>query len=133
VLNSCTEPTVIPPVLLDLCPIVIAHRFSSPAWWEHLRKHVSAKVSEEAGFDAVVRLGVSAPRALFRCFDCSCAQAGEAILLAPSALIDSPDKADPKVSQVMPLGRRFIHIKTRQRITADGGASVLVVGSKVGK
>jgi hypothetical protein len=38
--------------------VVIAHRFSSPAWWDHLRKHVSAKVSEEEGFDAVVRLDV---------------------------------------------------------------------------
>jgi hypothetical protein len=57
-LTTSAEPTVIPPVLLDLCPVVIAHRFSSPAWWDHLRKHVSAKVSEEEGFDAVVRLDV---------------------------------------------------------------------------
>lgn len=55
---SFLEPTVVPPVLLDLCTIAILHRFSSPSWWEHLAKHVSADISTEDAFDRVVRLEV---------------------------------------------------------------------------
>lgn len=70
------EPTVVPPVLLDLCTVAILHRFSSPSvespiwlptftifslhrsWWEHLSRHVSADVSADDAFDKVVRLQV---------------------------------------------------------------------------
>jgi hypothetical protein len=54
------EPTVIPPVLLDLCTITVLHRFSSPSWWDHLSNHVSADLSAEDAFDRVVRLEVGA-------------------------------------------------------------------------
>lgn len=52
------EPTVVPPVLLDLCTVAIMHRFSSPAWWDHLARHISADVSVDAAFDTVVKLQV---------------------------------------------------------------------------
>lgn len=52
------EPTVVPPVLLDLCTVTILHRFSSPSWWEHLIKHVSADFTGSDAFDKVVRLQV---------------------------------------------------------------------------
>lgn len=52
------EPTVVPPILLDLCTVAIMHRFSSPSWWEHLAQHVSANVSIDEGFDRVVSLQV---------------------------------------------------------------------------
>lgn len=52
------EPTVVPPVLLDLCTVAILHRFSSPSWWEHVAHHVSADVSAEEAFDKVVGLQV---------------------------------------------------------------------------
>lgn len=48
-----------PPVLLELCGIAILHRFSSPAWWDHVAKHVSADVDSRAVFDAIVNLQVS--------------------------------------------------------------------------
>jgi hypothetical protein len=53
------EPTVVPPVLLDLCTLTILHRFSSPSWWEHLIKHVSADFTGTDAFDQVVKLQVS--------------------------------------------------------------------------
>jgi hypothetical protein len=53
-----TEPTVVPPVLLDLCTVSILHRFSSPSWWDHLAKHVSADISADDAFDRVVKLEV---------------------------------------------------------------------------
>ena len=57
-LTISTEPTVIPPTLLDLCTVAIMHRFSSPAWWKALSAHVSADISSDSAFDKVVRLQV---------------------------------------------------------------------------
>lgn len=58
-IRTCAlEPTVVPPVLLDLCSIVFLHRFSSPAWWEHIVKHVPADFTGSDAFDKVVRLPV---------------------------------------------------------------------------
>ena len=56
--NTYTEPTALPSVLIDLCSIAILHRFSSPAWWEAIVRHVSADFTDEEAFDHVVRLKV---------------------------------------------------------------------------
>lgn len=53
------EPTVVPPVLLGLCSVFLLHRFSSPAWWEHLAKHVAAEIDSKEAFDKVVNLEVN--------------------------------------------------------------------------
>ena len=53
------EPTVVPPVLLDLCTVAILHRFSSPTWWQHLIQHVPTDFSNSDAFDKIVRLQVS--------------------------------------------------------------------------
>lgn len=58
ILNLLLEPTVLPPAFLALCSTIILHRFASPAWWEHLKKHISAKLSSEEAFDRVVTLKV---------------------------------------------------------------------------
>jgi hypothetical protein len=58
ILNLLPEPTVLPPAFLALCSTIILHRFASPAWWEHLKKHISAKLSSEEAFDRVVTLKV---------------------------------------------------------------------------
>ncbi|KAJ8595321.1 hypothetical protein M405DRAFT_728350 [Rhizopogon salebrosus TDB-379] len=118
VIISTQEPTVVPPVLLDLCTVSILHRFSSPSWWDHLAKHVSADISADDAFDRVVRL-----------------QTGEAILLAPSGLgvfPDVPDTVKPglvvaPVPKLKQFGRSYVLVKTRRRVTKDGGASILVV------
>ncbi|KAH7907128.1 hypothetical protein BJ138DRAFT_1160878 [Hygrophoropsis aurantiaca] len=120
VIISTQEPTVIPPVLLDLCTVSILHRFSSPSWWDHLAKHISADISAGDAFDKIVKL-----------------QAGEALLLAPSGLGVFPEDPDGASKLVTPetmgplkldyFGRRHILMKTRARVTKDGGASVLVV------
>ncbi|KAJ3967831.1 hypothetical protein EV361DRAFT_462620 [Lentinula raphanica] len=109
VIISTQEPTVVNPVLLDLCTVTILHRFSSPAWWAHLERHVSADFSDSDAFDKVVRL-----------------QTGEAIVLAPSGLAAFPSPVN--VHDVRQLGRRYLIIKTRKRVTLDGGASIRVIG-----
>ncbi|TFY69493.1 hypothetical protein EVJ58_g371 [Rhodofomes roseus] len=115
VIISTQEPTVVPPVLLDLCSIALLHRFSSPAWWEHVAKHVSADINTKEAFDKVVNL-----------------QTGQAILLAPSGLGTSQDMSVRSVTgnaarTLRQFGRKCVLIKTRLRVTRHGGASVLVV------
>ena len=84
------------------------HRFSSPAWWDHVSKHFSGNftVGNVPAFDRIVTL-----------------QTGEAIILAPSAFISSSDGT----ATLQPLGRRYFVVRTRDRVTKDGGASILVL------
>ncbi|KIK08362.1 hypothetical protein K443DRAFT_672389 [Laccaria amethystina LaAM-08-1] len=119
VIISTQEPTVVPPVLLDLCTVAILHRFSSPSWWQHLIQHVSADFSQSDAFDKLVNL-----------------QTGQAIVLAPSAIGVFEESGDVESSRPRPsyeslsyFGRRYIIMKTRRRVTEDGGASVLVLDS----
>lgn len=55
-------------------------------------------------------------------------QTGQAIVLAPSALamLRRPGQpgSDPTLFQ---LGRRYMLVKIRKRVSKDGGASILVV------
>ncbi|KAG2153450.1 uncharacterized protein EDB93DRAFT_1134981 [Suillus bovinus] len=118
VIISTQEPTVVPPVLLDLCTVAIMHRFTSPAWWDHLARHISADVSVDAAFDTVVKL-----------------QTGQSIVLVPSGLGVFPQDVEipgtecdsPIILKMSQFERRYIIMKTRARVTKDGGSSVLVV------
>ena len=51
-------------------------------------------------------------------------QTGQAMVLAPSALIKRAEDGE-----ITMCGRRFLIIQIRVRITHDGGASILAVGS----
>lgn len=113
IIISTQEPTIVPPVLLDLCTAVFLHRFSSPSWWEHLIKHVSADFAGSDAFDKVVQL-----------------QTGQAIVLAPTALgVFGLNTASEGNSRALSqFGRQYLIMKTRRRVTRDGGASILVLG-----
>lgn len=121
---------MIPPVLLDLCNVTIMHRFSSIGWFEHLAKHVSSEFEQDA-FDQVVRLQVQSIFVLVRLslwVDRVRPQTGQAIVLAPGGLgvfAKSPNSLAAKTHET--FGRRWLVIKTRKRVTKDGGASILVV------
>ncbi|KAI0751494.1 hypothetical protein C8Q80DRAFT_1157639 [Daedaleopsis nitida] len=115
VILSTQEPTAVPPVLIDLCSIAIFHRFSSPAWWEAVARRVCADVSNAEGFGHVVKL-----------------MTGQALVLCPSGLGLFATKKAPRSRPPAPLklgqfGRRYMLIKTRQRITMDGGASIMAL------
>ncbi|KAG6840464.1 hypothetical protein C0991_006600 [Blastosporella zonata] len=90
---------------------IVLHRFSSPSWWDHLIKHVSADFMGSDAFDQVVKL-----------------HTGQAIVLAPSALGAFTFSTSPNKS-LGRFGRRYLILKTRERVTQDGGASVLVIGT----
>ncbi|KAI0363571.1 hypothetical protein BV20DRAFT_1039877 [Pilatotrama ljubarskyi] len=113
VIISTQEPTAVPPVLIDLCSIAIFHRFSSPAWWDAVVKRVCVDLSSDQGFNQVVKL-----------------KTGQALVLCPSGLGLFPTtrktasgslvQGKPKVAH---FGRRYLLIKTRKRVTLDGGES----------
>jgi hypothetical protein len=54
-------------------------------------------------------------------------------VLAPSGLgvvqEHIPDASGPAIKKLGQLGRRYMLMKTRKRVTADGGASILVLDS----
>ncbi|KAF5859889.1 hypothetical protein ETB97_002248 [Aspergillus alliaceus] len=132
VIISTQEPTV-STALLNLCSITIVHRFTSPEWLRTLQKHLAAAAAtplsskagtgssstetDEAGadqgqisvFDIIVRLRV-----------------GEALLFAPSAIVDVNVQEDGVV-EFHRLGSKFLPIRVRARLTSDGGKSVLSV------
>jgi hypothetical protein len=58
---------------------------------------------------------------------------GESIVLAPSglSLVQEyiPDAQGPATRKLAQLGRRYMLMKTRKRVTADGGASIFVLDS----
>jgi len=51
-------------------------------------------------------------------------QTGEAIIVAPSSLVAMGASARGTLQQ---LGRRYMLARTRERLTADGGKSRLVI------
>ncbi|KZP24570.1 hypothetical protein FIBSPDRAFT_929773 [Athelia psychrophila] len=110
VIISTQEPTVIPPTLLDLCTVAIMHRFSSPAWWKALSVHVSADITSDKAFDKVVGL-----------------QPGEALVFAPSGLATFEAPGGGAAASLDKLKRRYLVMRTRGRVTKDGGASILVI------
>lgn len=90
---------------------------------------MSSDFGEEA-FDAVVQLQVSPPPSRYNssCSNSYCfyTQTGQALVLAPAGLgvFQKPGMDKPEVGI---FGRRYLIVKTRRRVTADGGASILAV------
>ena len=125
VVISTQEPTV-SPKLLDLCSVTIVHRFSSPAWMKALRDHLaggikgqhSGKVDGVDGvgdhFDRIVKLRI-----------------GEALLFAPNAAVSLGPENGAGASDsttglsVKRLGHGVFKILVRDRITTDGGATIM--------
>lgn len=140
VVIATQEPTV-SPVFLDLCNMTIVHRFASPAWFRAIKAHIAGAQEDEVAaakvFRQIVRLAT-----------------GEALLFCPTALLDveifdvqtvnedwSGDRgvnhssgSDIMVDspvfvsgrhRVVQMGTGNAHIRVRQRITVDGGRSML--------
>ena len=113
---------MVPPKFLDLCSFVIAHRFSSPKWLHHLKEHVSI---EDAEWRSKVRERHTCPWSSLKYrIKVITLRTGEAMVFAPAALIlrQVPES-------VVPLGQGYLKVRSRARITADGGRSVLATAS----
>ncbi|KAH9436823.1 hypothetical protein MCOR02_000486 [Pyricularia oryzae] len=144
---STQEPTV-SPALLDLCSVTIVHRFTSPAWLKVLKQHLagvssSSLMLEKAfgddngeddgeGITAIkLRDGndsVSADPAVEVFSRIVKLRVGEALVFAPSAAIGvnvHGRKQRSGGSAFRKLGSGILKIRTRARVTADGGRSIM--------
>lgn len=122
VVIATQEPTI-STKLLDLCTMTIVHRFTSPEWLATLKGHL-AGASMAAGntgsdlhdlFKEIVNLNV-----------------GESLLFSPSAMLDVANGKSPSGDQransgekIAKLGMDHLKLKTRPRLTADGGRSIM--------
>ncbi|EGR52366.1 uncharacterized protein TRIREDRAFT_38876, partial [Trichoderma reesei QM6a] len=107
VIISTQEPTI-SPKLLDLCSTTIVHRFTSPDWMQALKKHLAgASILTTELFTKIVAL-----------------RRGEALLFCPSAIIDVR-RSVTKHPQLVKLSHGHLKIRVRERVTRDGGRSVV--------
>ncbi|KAF5679595.1 P-loop containing protein [Fusarium heterosporum] len=140
VVLSTQEPTI-SPKLLDLCSTVIVHRFTSPAWFTTLKRHLAGvSIGSEAEKEARDReippgqqrngVGTSHWQLDIRNEDLFShivgLKTGEALLFCPSALVDvgTLNSSDLESSFVQ-LGSSTMKVRIRKRITADGGKSIM--------
>ncbi|KAL2255078.1 hypothetical protein VTK26DRAFT_4183 [Humicola hyalothermophila] len=153
VVVSTQEPTV-SPKLMDLCSVTVVHRFTSPDWLGALRRHLAGvsaggRLLERArraglrggdedeegeggggGVDGVggLKLGDADPALeLFsRIVDL---RVGEALLFAPSAIVGVRKRPDGqgknRLGDVQRLAHGVLKVRVRNRVTADGGRSIM--------
>jgi hypothetical protein len=119
VVIATQEPTI-NTALLDLCSIIMVHRCTSPAWFTVLKRHVAGLYLSENPmgngggdecddvFSRIVRL-----------------QLGESLLFCPMAAVGIDERGG-----VQKMEHRFMTMRTRKRVTADGGVTRLAEDSR---
>lgn len=118
VIIATQEPTI-SPKLLDLSSMTIVHRFTSPDWLQVLKTHL-AGISDD---DESSKRDVNE---IFRTI--VTLEAGQALLFSPSAILDTAnDHGGNDYTNLRPkkLGLQYVKMRVRQRLTADGGRSIL--------
>ncbi|KAH7094357.1 hypothetical protein FB567DRAFT_431366 [Paraphoma chrysanthemicola] len=105
VVISTQEPTLLTD-LIALCSITVIHRFSSPAWLSAIRRHIpTAADDRDTLLQRIEKL-----------------RTGYAIVYSPNAVLGYHESGD------LIMGTsRMINVKIRERLTHDGGQSVLAV------
>jgi hypothetical protein len=114
VIVSTQEPTVVPASVLDLLSWIVCHRFSSPGWVKHLKHHICAE--EEENYEKMNGNSEWGKRVMML-------RTGEALLYSPASLFVTEGE------EVVTLSAGYAIIKTRSRLTTDGGASLLATQS----
>lgn len=104
VVISTQEPTIATD-LIALCSVTIIHRFTSPTWYAALRKHINAV---EDDWDIMQRI--------------EALDTGEALVYTPNAVLGKNEDG----SLIKPIGR-LMRVNVRNRVTLDGGASIMAV------
>ena len=125
VIIATQEPTL-SPRLLDLCNVTIVHRFLSPAWFTVLKGHLAGAAHGGSNCDGalpdlfrhIIGLGT-----------------GEALVFSPTAIldVDDNDNNDTDNDNDWPRSRLAFRelrdvcfkMRVRERVTADGGKSIL--------
>lgn len=125
------------PALLDLCNVTIVHRFTSPAWFAAIKKHIAGASMSDDGeaksafsdqlFQQIVKLKtgealVFCPTALL---DAAWVESGNTSTACSEADGDSDSGVEIHAQGVSQLGPRYFNLRVRKRVTADGGRSQL--------
>lgn len=111
VIISTQEPTI-SPRLIDLCSITIVHRFSSPEWYQTIKKHLPIEQKKDGNGDGATMDAM---------YEISSLRTGEALVFAPSAhLLDGHQ-------EVMDVKHRVFKMVIRKRVTWDGGQTIKAV------
>jgi hypothetical protein len=109
------EPTL-DTSLLDLCSITMVHRCTSPAWFEVLKKHVAGLyLSSAEGASGTETGRKEVDRILFR--QIVALKLGESLLFCPTGAMRMDGE------EVQRMLDTFVTLRTRKRITADGGST----------
>ena len=131
IIISTQEPTI-SPLLLDLCTTTIVHRFTSPAWMQALKSHLAGVTThrihpqmdgeeDDAKGDTSSCEKGDAPKIFGEIVKL---HVGHALLFSPAAIVgfkqDSKGKFETKR-----LGSGYTKIRVRDRLTADGGMSIM--------
>ncbi|KAI1378156.1 hypothetical protein F4677DRAFT_458828 [Hypoxylon crocopeplum] len=134
VIISTQEPTI-SPRLLDLCSVTIVHRFTSPDWLHALQRHLAGvsivrrlreKLDNTSGemdqvTDNIKTLSIDDHDPAVAMFgQILQLRVGEALLFAPSAILDIDG-----LSNVQKLNHGVLKIRIRKRVTEDGGKSIM--------
>lgn len=132
IIISTQEPTI-SPLLLDLCSITIVHRFTSPNWMRALKSHLAGVITDgthpqmdtedEADGDSKLYDMDKAPR-IFN--EIVRLHVGEALVFAPAAIIGLK-QGGSKEEETERLGSGYLKIRVRNRLTTDGGMSVMAI------
>ncbi|KAH9836429.1 AAA-like domain [Teratosphaeria destructans] len=115
VIVATQEPTI-SDALLDLCSVTIVHRFTSPAWFASLREHVG-------GASAMTRTEGERREMFARIV---ALRVGESLVFSPSAVVRMGEGGGRGVVPGR-LGAAWVKMKTRLRVTRDGGRSEMSV------
>lgn len=154
VVISTQEPTV-SPRLLDLCSVTVVHRFTSPEWLKALRRHLAGAeetagmlaraaagagsgsgASSDSGVDDVLdglvngvgTLSLKTPGPAMGHKQAAASlfaqivelRVGEALVFSPNAVVGISDGGAAKK-----LGSGMLKVRVRNRVTADGGKSIM--------
>ena len=104
VIISTQEPTIATE-LIALCSVTVMHRFTSPAWYAALRKHINAVDDDKEIMQQIENL-----------------ETGETLVYSPNAVLGKNDDG----SLIKATGR-LLRLNIRNRVTLDGGASIMAV------
>ena len=104
VVISTQEPTVSTD-LIALCSVTVIHRFTSPAWYSALKKHINAMDNDKEILRQIESL-----------------ETGEALVYAPNAVMGREEDGT-----LVKLPGQLLKLNIRKRITKDGGESIMAV------
>ncbi|KAL2886709.1 hypothetical protein HOO65_060539 [Ceratocystis lukuohia] len=149
IIISTQEPTV-SPNLLDLCSITIVHRFTSPVWFQVLRRHLAGAfetgsyhesgasdsdlpTSEESQQVLSASKRYQAPPSPEFFSNIVQLRTGQAFLFAPSGMVNATARGQSETPAVATqadwqpvfLGHGIMKVRIRNRITVDGGKSII--------